>query len=104
MEPELSVDAVHARLIESSVAAVIRTFVGTVGAVTSGFGLPGGFAATAGAAPARTASATHALTITRIFIGTPPSYANGALTRTTAEPPGGIAVSISLDSSRLGSG
>ncbi len=69
MLPELSVDAVHARLIVSSVAAVIRTFVGTVGGVTSGFG---GFAETAGAAPASEASATQALTATRTFILNPP--------------------------------
>src|SRR5215212_1820488 len=72
MLPELSVDAVHARLIESSVTAVIRTFVGTVGGVPSiGVRLRG--AEAAGTATARTASAAHALTASqRIFIGDPP--------------------------------
>src|SRR5687767_8894056 len=71
MLPELSVDAVHARLIASSVAAVIRTSVGTVGAVRSG--CLGRGAETAGTALASTASTTHALPATRTFIGTPSS-------------------------------
>src|SRR5918993_966314 len=67
MLPELSVDAVHAMLTESSVAAVTCTFVGTVGAVRSG--CLGRGAEPAGTAPASTANAMHAPIATRIFMG-----------------------------------
>jgi hypothetical protein len=58
MAPESSVDALHARLMASSVAPVTCTFAGTLGALRSG--CLGRAAAAAGAARA-TASVTHAL-------------------------------------------
>src|SRR5215211_2490185 len=67
---ELSVDALHATLSESSVAAVIRTFAGTVGGVLSTPGRSRG-AEEAGPATARTASAAQVNTSQRAFIGCP---------------------------------
>src|ERR687895_276183 len=72
MLPELSVEALQARLTESSVIAVICRFAGTVGAVASRGGR-GRDSEVAGTARARTASAAHALTAgKRAFIGVPP--------------------------------
>jgi hypothetical protein len=79
MLPELSVEALQARLIESSVVAVIRRLVGTVGAAVSAGGRGGRGAAEAGAANATTASATHVLTARRrTFIVSSPERWNGA--------------------------